>query len=93
MDFEDHESMETKIVHLRTHHGFDFPVNLCNSVSVSHFGCLNWEALCKAYDFHEGMLLTLDLGDPDIDEKNMTIWVLVDTALVLPLCEFLKYIY
>ena len=54
---------------------------------------MNWEALCKMYDFHEGMLITLDLGDPDIDKKNMTIWVLVDTLPVLTLCEFLKHIY
>ena len=93
MGFEDHERMETKIIQLRTHHGYDFAVKLYNSVNSSNFGCLNWEALCKAYDFHEGMLLTFDLGDPDINEKNMTIWVLVDTLPVLPLCEFLKHIY
>ena len=90
MNFEDHENMETKIVHLRTHHGFDFVVNQYNSESISHFGCRNWEALCKAYDFHEGRLVTLDLGDPNIDEDNMDIWVLVDTLL---LCEFLKHSY
>ena len=93
MDFEDHESMETKIVHLRTHHGFEFPVNLYNSMSVSHFGYPNWEALCKAYDFHEGMLVTIDLGDPDIEEDNMDIWVLIDTLPILPQCEFLKHSY
>ena len=93
MDFEDHESMETKIVHLRTHHGFDFAVNLYNSESVSHFGCPDWEALCKMYDFHEGMLVTMDLGDPDIEEDNMDIWVLVDMLPILPLCEFLKHSY
>ena len=93
MGFEDHESMETKIVHLRTHHGYDFAVNLHNSESVSHFGCPNWEALCKTYDFHEGMLVTLDLGDIDIDEENMDIWVLVDTRPIVPLCEFLKHSY
>ena len=71
MDFEDHESMETKIVHLRTHHGYDFAVNLYNSESVSHFGCPNWEALCKMYDFQEGMLVTMDLGDPT---SRKTIW-------------------
>ena len=78
MGFEDHESMETKIIQLRTHHGYDFAVKLYNSVNSSNFGCPNWEALSKAYDFHEGMLLTFDLGDPDIDKKNMNIWVLVD---------------
>ena len=93
MNIEDHENWETKIVHLRTHHGFDFAVNLCNSESVPHFDCLNWEALCKAYDFHEGMLVTMDLGDSDIMEDNMDIWVLVDTLPILPLCEFLKHSY
>ena len=93
MDFEDHESMETKIIHLRTHHRYDFAVNLYNSESVSHFGCPNWEALFKAYDFHEGMLVTMDLGDPSIEEDNMDIRVLVDTLPILPLCEFLKHSY
>ena len=93
MDFEDHESMETKIIHLRTHHGVDFEVKLYNSESVTHFGCKNWEALCKMYDFHEGMLVTMDLGDPDIAQDNMDIWVLVDTLPILPLCEFLKHSY
>ena len=93
MGFEDHESMEIKKNHLSTHHGQDFAVNQYNSESVSHFGCPDWERLCKTYDFHEGMLLTFDLGDPDINENDMTIWVLVDTLPVLPLCEFLKHIY
>ena len=93
MGFEDHESMETKIIQLRTHHGYDFAVKLYNSVNSSNFGCPNWEALSKAYDFHEGMLLTIDHGEPDIDENDMTIWVLVDTLPVLLLCEFLKHIY
>ena len=51
----------------------DFDVNLYNSESVTHFGCLNWEALCKMYAFHEGMLVTMDLGDRDIDQDNMDI--------------------
>ena len=37
MSFEDHESMETKEIHLRTHHGVDFEVKLYNSESVTHF--------------------------------------------------------
>ena len=93
MDFEDHKHMETKIVHPRAHHGFDFPVNLYNYVSVSHFGCPNWEALCEAYDFDEGLLVTMDLGDPDIEEDNMNSWVLIDTLPILLLCEFLKHSY
>ena len=105
MGFEDHESMETKIIQLRTHHGYDFAVKLYNSVNSSNFGCLKWEALSKAYDFHEGMLLTFDLGDPEddmdednvdkdnVDEANIDIWVLVDTLPILPLCELLKHSY
>ena len=91
MDFEDHENFETKKIHLRTHHDVDFEVNLYNLESVTHFGCKNWEAFCKMYGFDEGMLVTMDLGDPDIDQDNMDIWVLVDTLPILPLCEFLKH--
>ena len=54
-----------------------FEVNLCNAQSVTHFGCQNWEALCKIYGFYEGMIVTMDLGDPDIEQNNMDIWVLV----------------
>ena len=67
----------------------DFEVNLYNSQSVTHFGCHNWEALCKMYGFYEGMIVTMDLGDPDIKQHNMDIWVLVDTLPILPQCEFL----
>ena len=99
MGFEDHD--ETKKIHLRTHHDKDFEVNLCNAQIVTHFGCQNWEALCKMYGFYEDMIVTIDLGDPDddmdednvdednIDEANIDIWVLVDTLPLLPLCEFL----
>ena len=93
MGFEDHESMETKKINLRTHHGMAFEVNLYNSESVSHFGCPGWEALCKMYDFQEGTFFTMDLGDPDIKQNNMDIWVLVDTLPILPQCEFLKHSY
>ena len=93
MDFEDHESMETNKIHLRTHHGMDFEVNLYNSEGVSNFGYPGWEALCKMYDFQEGIFVTMDLGDPDIDQDNLDIWVLVDTLPILPLCEFLKHSY
>ena len=71
MDFEDHERNETKKINLRTHHGMDFEVNLYNSESVSNFGCPGWEALCKMYDFQEGMFVTMDLGDPDIGQDNL----------------------
>ena len=93
MGFEDHESMETKKNHLRTHHGVDFEVKLYNAESVTHFGCKNWEALCKMYGFDEGMLVTMDLGDTDTAEDNLHIWVFIDTLPILPLCELLKYSY
>ena len=93
MGFEDHENFETKKIHLRTHHDMDFKVNLYNSQSVTHFGCQNWEALCKMYGFYEGMIVTMDLCDPDIKQDNMDIWVLVDTLPIVPLCKFLKHSY
>ena len=93
MDFVDHVSMETTKIHLRTHHGMDFEVSLYNSKSVSHFGCLDWEALCKMYDFQEGMLVTIDFGDLDIEVDTLDIWVLVDTLPILLLSEFLKHSY
>ena len=51
----------------------DFEVNLYNSESVSNFGCPDWEALCKMYDFQEGMLVTMDQGDPDIEKDDLDI--------------------
>ena len=87
MGFEDHESFKTKKIHLRTHHGVDFEVKLYNSDSVNHFGCKNWEALCEMYGFYGGILVTMDLGDPDTVEDNLDIWVLVDTPPILPPCE------
>ena len=64
----------------------DFEVNLYNSESVSHFGCPDWEALCKMYDFQEGMLVTMDLGDPDIEEDNM------DIGSLLIRFQFYRYV-
>ena len=69
-----------------------------NAVTYSHFGCLNWEALCNAYDFQEGMHVTFGPGYPEddtdennidedsIDEDNIDIWVDVGTPPLLPLC-------
>ena len=45
----------------------DFEVKLYNYESVTHFGCKNWEAFCKMYGFDEGMLVTMNLGDPTIE--------------------------
>ena len=87
MGFEDHESFETKKIILSTHHDVDFQVRLYNAQSVTHFCYKNWEALCKMYGFDEGMLVTMDLGDPTIEQDNMDIWVLVYTPPILPPCE------
>ncbi|XBH84852.1 hypothetical protein VPH35_072922 [Triticum aestivum] len=86
MGFEDHERNKTKKNNLRTHHGMYFEEY--NFETVSHFGCPGWEALCKMYDFQEGMFVTMDLGDPDIDQDNLDIWVLVDTLPILPQSYF-----
>jgi hypothetical protein len=95
MGFEDHETTETKQIHLRTMHNIDFEVDLYNSDSVTTFGCKNWEAFCKTYGFYEGMLVTMDLGNPDrIAEDDLDIWVLVDDMIpILPGGEFLKHSY
>ena len=41
----------------------------------------------------KGMIVTMDLSDPDIEQDNMDIWVIVDTPPILPLYEFLKHSY
>ena len=86
MDFEDHEISETKKIHLRTHHDVDFEVKLYNSKSVTHFGCTNWEALFKMYGFYEGMLVTMDLGDP---KSSKTIWTFGSLLICL---QFYRYV-
>ena len=86
MDFEDHENFETKKIHLRTHHDVDFEVKLYNAESVTHFGCKNWEAFCKMYGFDEGMLVTMDLGDPDTDHA---IWTFGSLLIRL---QFYRYV-
>ena len=40
------------------------------------------------YGFDEGMLVTMDLGDPTIKQDNMDIWVLVYTLPILPHVSF-----
>ena len=39
------------------------------------------------YGLDEGMLVTMDLGDPTIEQERPSIWVLVDTPPILPPCE------
>ena len=70
----------------------DFEVNMYNSESVTHFVAKIGKHFAR-YNFYEGMLVTMDLGDPDIEQDNMDIWVLVDTLPILPQCEFLKHSY
>ena len=92
--------MQIRRVHLRTHHGYAFNVQLYNAVTYSHFGYSNWAALCKACGFQEGTYVTFDLGDDpeddmdedNVHEANIDIWVDVQTLPLLPLCEFLKHI-
>ena len=86
MGFEDHESSETKKIHLSTHHGVDFEVNLYNSESVTHFGCKKWEALCKMYCFDEGMLVTMVLV---ILKSSKTIWTFGPLLIRL---QFYRYV-
>ena len=52
-----------------------------------------WRALCKAYAFQPNMLITFDIRPEVYIEGNIDIWVDMQTPLVLPLCEFLNYIY
>ena len=92
LGFEDSENMETRIAHLRTQHGYAFWVKLYNAVNHSHFGCLNWRALCKAQGFHEDMKITFDIRPEDDIEDNIDIWVDLDMPRVLPLREFIKQI-
>ena len=39
------------------------------------------------YGLDEGMLVTMDLGDPTIAQERPSIFVLVDTPPILPPCE------
>ena len=72
----------------------DHPTNHTYSYRISKSGedmiIKVWK---KMYGFYEGMIVTMDIGDPDIEQDNMDIWVLVDTLPILPLCEFLKHSY
>ena len=82
MDFEDHESFETKKIIRSTHHGVDFQVKLYNAQSVTHFGCKNWEALCKMYGFDEGML---DCRIPKIHGDKHTLIKTIHLAKCFPI--------
>mgnify|MGYP005786381021 FL=1 len=91
---DDFENVETRRAHLRTKHGYEFLVKLYNADDRSHFGCSNWEALCKAYGFEEGMQIRFDIRSKvyDDDDDDIVIWVDVDMPPVLPRFEFVKLI-
>ena len=55
--------------------------------------CKTWQALCKAYAFEPGMVITFDIRPEDDIEGNTDIWVDVQTPRVIPLYEFLNHIY
>ena len=85
--------METRRAYLRNKHAYVFWVKLYNALNYSHFGCSNWEALCKAYEFEENMHITFDIRPKDDDiENNIDISVDVHMLPVLPKCEFVKLI-
>ena len=80
--------MEVKRVYLKTEHGYTFNVKSYNGDTYTHFECKTWQALCKAYAFEPGMVVTFDIRPEDDIEGNIDIWVDVQTPPVLPLCEF-----
>ncbi|KAM3262102.1 hypothetical protein ACQJBY_052658 [Aegilops geniculata] len=93
LSFKDFENMEMRRAHLRTKHGYAFLVKLYNAANHSHFGCSNWQALCNAYGFEEGMQITFDIrskDDDDDDDDDIDIWVDVDMPPVLPKSYFLS---
>ena len=71
-----------------------------NYIMETHTPILNaklGKALCKAYAFEPGMVVTFDIRPEDDIEGNIDIWVDVQTPPVLPLCEFFStmhaYVY
>ncbi|XP_073361031.1 uncharacterized protein [Aegilops tauschii subsp. strangulata] len=82
------ETMEVKIVYLKTEHGYTFNVKLYNADTYTYFECKTWQALCKAYAFEPGMVITFDIRPEDDIEGNKDIWVDVQTPPVLPLSYF-----
>ena len=88
------ETMEVKRAYLKTEHdGYTFNVKVQNAHTYTYFECKTWQALCKAYAFEPGMVITFDIRPEDDIEGNRDIWVDVQTPPVLPLCEFLNHIY
>ena len=87
------ETTEVKRVYLKTEHGYTFNVKVYNAHTYTYFECKTWQALCKAYVFEPGMVVTFDIRLKDDIEGNRDIWVDVQTSPVLPLCEFFSTIF
>ena len=94
---DDFENVETRRAHLRTKHGYEFLVKLYNAVDRSHFGCSNWEALCKAYGFEEGMQIRFDIRPEDYDDDDIStsgwMWICLQFFLNVSFqTNFLSYV-
>jgi hypothetical protein len=79
--FKEKGSTEPKIAHLRTEH-YTFVVKVKNNEDHTYFGCSNWRAFCKAYGLDEDMNITFDLGNDDVRDNNMDIWVHAEDDLI-----------
>ena len=88
------ETMEVKRAYLKTEHdGYTFNVKVYNTHTYTYFECKTWQALCKAYAFEPGMVITFDIRSEDDIEGNRDIWVDMQTPPVLPLREFFSTIF
>jgi hypothetical protein len=79
--FKEKGSTEPKIAHLRTEH-YTFVVKVKNNEDHTYFGCSNWRAFCKAYGLDEDMNITFDLGNDDVRDNNIDIWVHAEDDLI-----------
>ena len=65
------ETMEVKRAYLKTEHdGYNFNVKVYNAHTYTYFECKTWQALCKAYAFEPGMVITFDIRPEDDIEGN-----------------------
>ena len=60
------ETMEVKRVYLKTEHGYTFNVKVYNAHTYTYFECKTRQALCKAYAFEPGMVITFDIRPEEI---------------------------
>uniref|UniRef100_A0A8I6XKM3 Uncharacterized protein n=1 Tax=Hordeum vulgare subsp. vulgare TaxID=112509 RepID=A0A8I6XKM3_HORVV len=61
----------------------DFPIiTVNNDEDHTYFGCSNWRAFCKAYGLNEDMNITFDLGNDDVRDNNIEIWVHAEDDLI-----------